>query len=168
MSIPTPVPNGQQQPQQQQERVMKFISGSLTKEPEVRVTTNGSPVSELNLALDTPKGTFYIKVTVWGTAAYYVCNLKKGAKISAYGQYVQRQYQKNDGTTGVSHELQYASVYLDYGYILESVALMVNQMIEQQSAQPTQSAAQAAQPKPQPPKADGTAETSTVYEDYPF
>lgn len=162
MSIPTPVPNGQQQ-QPQQERVMKFISGALTKEPEVRMTSNGSPVSELNLALDTPKGTFYVKVTVWGTAAYYVCNLKKGAKVSAYGQYLRREYQKNDGTTGVSHELQYASVYLDYGYILESVALMVNQMI---TPQPTQ--AQAPQEKPQPTKAENSAETPSVYEDYPF
>lgn len=173
--IPTPQGNqmqGQQTQQQSQERVMKFIFGGLTREPELKITQNGSPVTNLDIAMSTPKGTIYYQVNVWGTAAYYVQNLKKGNKISAFGQYEQSQYTKQDGTTGYTNTLKNASVYLDFGYILESVYSMVQGM-QQQAPQQAQTQQPQAQPQPQvaipSPKADDKfVEVQDMSDDFPF
>lgn len=145
---PQPIP----QPQQQQQPESRFIYGGITQIPEMRITQNNSPVTDLNVAVQENGQTMYYKISVWGNAARAVTALKKGDRIAAYGKYTRREYQKRDGSMGYQDELQYASVFLDFSFILDAVMRMVGgyqqQAPQQQQMQPGSEYAYA-QPQPQ-------------------
>lgn len=84
-----------------------FLVGNLTRDPELRYTPQGTAVSTLRLAANTPfkdkngqlqKDTCFINVVVWGQMAE-VCNqyLKKGSPVFVEGRLQSRSWQTNEG-----------------------------------------------------------------------
>jgi single-strand DNA-binding protein len=84
-----------------------FLIGNLTRDPELRYTPAGSPVTTLRIAVNTPfkdksgqlqKDTCFINVVVWGQMAE-VCNqyLQKGRPVFVEGRLQSRVWQNNEG-----------------------------------------------------------------------
>ncbi len=84
-----------------------FLVGNLTKDPELRYTPQGTAVTTLRIAVNTPfknkngeskSDTCFINVVVWGQMAE-VCNqyLSKGRGIFVEGRLQSRSWQNNEG-----------------------------------------------------------------------
>jgi single-strand DNA-binding protein len=84
-----------------------FIVGNLTRDPELRYTPQGTAVTTLRVAINTPfkdkngqlqRDTCFINVVVWGQMAE-VCNqyLQKGRQIFVEGRLISRSWQDNEG-----------------------------------------------------------------------
>lgn len=84
-----------------------LLIGNLTKDPELRYTSQGTAVVTLRLAVNTPykdksgqtqKSTCFINVVVWAKMAE-VCNqyLQKGRQIFVEGRLQTRSWQGGDG-----------------------------------------------------------------------
>ena len=96
--------------------------GNLGKDPEMRYTPSGKPVTSFSVATshqytnnngETVKETAWFRVTTWGKQAE-VCNqyLKKGSKVLVEGHLMPDQasggpktYTKKDGTPGASYDV---------------------------------------------------------------
>lgn len=83
-----------------------ILIGRLTRDPELRYTTNGMAVAKLGLAVDRPqfnkergKETDFIDVVVWSKLAE-ICanNLGKGRLVAVEGRLQIRSYEDNQGT----------------------------------------------------------------------
>jgi len=103
------------------------FGGTLTKDAELYVTQSGSAVCKLNIAYKTGKPndseygeSAYINVSVWGNQAEIISKiLKKGDTISGFGGAYKREYTKNDGTQGVSNDIDCRLVNLPIDRLLE-------------------------------------------------
>jgi single-strand DNA-binding protein len=84
-----------------------FLVGNLTKDPELRYTPQGTAVTTLRLAVNTPfkdrngqaqKETCFVNVIVWAQMAE-VCNqyLQKGRQVFVEGRLQSRSWQDNEG-----------------------------------------------------------------------
>lgn len=78
-----------------------FLTGRLTKAPEVRSTQNGKSVCTFTLAVDKRKkedGADFLPIVVWGTLAE-VCGkyLDKGRQVAVAGEIHTRSYEAKDG-----------------------------------------------------------------------
>ena len=84
-----------------------FLIGNLTKDPELRYTPQGTPVSTLRIAVNTPykdkngqvqQDTCFINVVAWGQIAE-TCNqyLQKGRLILVEGRLQSRTWKDTDG-----------------------------------------------------------------------
>jgi single-strand DNA-binding protein len=84
-----------------------YAAGNLTRDPELRFTTDGKAVAGLGLAV-TPRrydpaagqwvdGTpTYVDLTVWGAHAEHAADsLRKGDRVIAQGRWVTRTYTAN-------------------------------------------------------------------------
>ncbi len=76
------------------------ISGSLTKDSELRQTPQGSSVCSFSVAVtdrsSKDKETYYFDVSYWGKAGQAVQPyLKKGTKVSVAGRFGWRDYNNN-------------------------------------------------------------------------
>ena len=85
-----------------------FLMGRLTRDPELRYTPQGIPVSDLGLAVNrefTPQGTsekrkdtLFIDVTVWRKHAELCCqHLRKGSPIFIEGRLSLDSWEGQDG-----------------------------------------------------------------------
>lgn len=82
------------------------LVGRLTRDPELRRTTNETPVASFTLAVDDrlkdangQKTTTFISVTVWNQAADNVSKYcRKGSLVGVDGRLHQRTYEKRDGS----------------------------------------------------------------------
>jgi single-strand DNA-binding protein len=84
-----------------------FLMGRLTRDPELRYTPQGIPVSDLGLAVNrefTPQGgekkkdTLFIDVTVWRKHAELCCQyLKKGSPLFIEGRLALDSWEGQDG-----------------------------------------------------------------------
>ena len=80
--------------------------GRLTKDPEIRYTTNGKVVASFTLAVDRPflnqqgqREADFIPVVVWGKAAELVGNsCGKGHRLLVEGRLQIRNFDAKDGT----------------------------------------------------------------------
>lgn len=81
------------------------LIGRLTRDPELRTTTNGKNVTSFSVAVDkrfkpqdgSPTADFF-NVTAWGQTAEFVSNyLSKGRLVSIEGRLQQRSYTTQDG-----------------------------------------------------------------------
>ena len=80
--------------------------GRLTKDPEIRYTTNGKVVATFTLAVDRPflnqegqREADFIPVVVWGKAAELVGNsCGKGHRLLVEGRLQIRNFDAKDGT----------------------------------------------------------------------
>ena len=84
-----------------------ILVANLTKDPEVRYTTNGTAVTTLNVACnrkfksgdELKEETLFVNVVVWGKRAENIREyLHKGSPIFIEGHLKSRSWEKADGT----------------------------------------------------------------------
>ena len=87
-----------------------MIIGNLTKDPEMRTTSNGVDVCSFTVAVNRRKGqqqeADFFRVSAWRERAK-VCGqyLAKGRKVCVVGPVSVKTYQGNDGATKASLEV---------------------------------------------------------------
>ena len=81
-----------------------FLIGRLSRDPELRHTSNGTAVCQINVAISRPVSqgkepeTDFINVTVWNKPAENVAKyLSKGRQIAVEGRIQTRNYDNNEG-----------------------------------------------------------------------
>lgn len=98
------------------------VVGNLVKDPEIRYTQNGKPVTTLRLA-DTPRSlnpatnewedgtTLWLSATVWDSLAENaVASLSKGMRVVVTGSLSQRNYTTKDGQERIELEIKATEV----------------------------------------------------------
>ena len=90
--------------------MQSFIcTGNLTKDVELRETTNGKSVATLSIAVNRSfsNDTDFFNITVWNNQAENCAKfLKKGNKVAIIGSIQNRQYTADDGTKRTVTEIQ--------------------------------------------------------------
>lgn len=93
-----------------------MIVGNLGKDPEMRYTPNGKPVTTFSVAVNRRYGTGegaeqreeteWFRVTAWNKLAE-TCNefLSKGRKVFVEGRFQSRAWETQDGRKGTSLEI---------------------------------------------------------------
>jgi single-strand DNA-binding protein len=92
------------------------IVGNLGRDPELRYTPNGRPVTEFSVAVNQStknqqtgewvEATDWFRVSVWGDRAERAAeNLRKGARVLVDGRFRTREYETKDGRKGLSLEI---------------------------------------------------------------
>ena len=81
-----------------------FLIGRLSRDPELRHTTSGAAVCQINVAISRPVSqgsepqTDFINVVVWNKQAEHVARyLSKGRQIAIEGRIQTRNYDNNEG-----------------------------------------------------------------------
>lgn len=81
-----------------------FLIGRLSRDPELRHTTSGTAVCQINVAISRPVSqgrepeTDFINVVVWNKQAENVAKyLSKGRQIAVEGRIQTRNYDNNEG-----------------------------------------------------------------------
>jgi len=93
-----------------------MIIGNLGRDPEMRYTPSGRPVTEFSVAVSHSKpdgsggwideGTDWFRVTVWGDRAERAAEqFRKGNKVFAEGRFRTREYETRDGQKRISLEI---------------------------------------------------------------
>ena len=86
------------------------IIGSVGKDPELRATSNGTPVCSFSVAVNEKHGTnevtTWFKVTTWGKLAEN-CNryVSKGKQVGVAGSVSASAFTRKDGTVACSIEI---------------------------------------------------------------
>jgi single-strand DNA-binding protein len=89
------------------------IIGKLGRDPELRYTPNGRPVTTFSVAVNQStknqqtgewvEATDWFRVSVWGDRAERAAeNLRKGSRVFVDGRFRTREYETNDGRKGLS------------------------------------------------------------------
>jgi single-strand DNA-binding protein len=97
------------------------IVGNLGRDPELRYTPNGRPVTEFSVAVNQStknqqtgewvEATDWFRVSVWGQPAERAAeNLRKGNRVLVDGRFRTREYETKDGRKGLSLEVTADSV----------------------------------------------------------
>ncbi len=93
-----------------------MIIGNLGRDPEMRYTPNGRPVTEFSVAVGHSRpdgsggwideGTDWFRVTVWGDRAERTAEqFRKGNKVFVEGRFRTREYETKDGQKRTSLEI---------------------------------------------------------------
>lgn len=93
------------------------IPGRLGNDAQLRRTQSGTPVLNFPLATDSGVGekrsTSWVDCALFGRRAESLApHLKKGSAITAFGELVQRQFQRKDGTEGYGLALRVVELEL--------------------------------------------------------
>ena len=96
-----------------------IIMGRLTRDPELRRTQSGTPVTSFSLAVDRDfksqsgeKETDFIDVVAWRDTAEFVCNyFTKGRMAVAEGRLQIREWKDRDGNNRRTAEVVADNVY---------------------------------------------------------
>jgi len=97
------------------------IIGNLGRDPEMRYTPQGKPVTEFSVAVNQStknqqtgewdEATDWFRVTVWGDRAERAAeHLRKGHRVFVEGRFRTREYDTRDGEHRVSMEITADSV----------------------------------------------------------
>jgi single-strand DNA-binding protein len=97
------------------------IVGNLGRDPELRYTPNGRPVTEFSVAVNQStknqqsgewvEATDWFRVSVWGDRAERAAEqLRKGSRVLVDGRFRTREYETKDGRKGISLEVSADSV----------------------------------------------------------
>lgn len=92
------------------------IIGNLTRDPELRFTQSGRPVSSFSVAVNKRKrneagewedaGADFFNVTAWGSLGENLANsLEKGTRVIVTGRLVQRQWETDQGDKRTAVEI---------------------------------------------------------------
>ena len=92
------------------------IVGNLGRDPEMRYTPNGRPVTEFSVAVNQStknqqtgewvEATDWFRVSAWGNLAERTAeNLRKGNRVLVDGRFRTREYETKDGRKGLSLEI---------------------------------------------------------------
>lgn len=92
-----------------------IVSGRLTRDVDLRYTSNGTPVATIGLASDRrykdadnnwQDETTFLRVVAWSQLAERVAeNLKKGSPVMVEGRLSSRQWQDKNDTTRTTIEI---------------------------------------------------------------
>ena len=94
-----------------------MIIGNLGRDPEMRYTPNGRPVTEFSVAVThstrdqatgewSDEATDWFRVTVWGDRAERTADqFRKGNRVFVEGRFRTREFERKDGTKGISLEI---------------------------------------------------------------
>jgi single-strand DNA-binding protein len=94
-----------------------MIIGNLGRDPEMRYTPSGRPVTEFSVAVShrsrdaqtgawADDGTDWYRVTVWGDRAERTAEqFRKGNKVFVEGRFRTREYEARDGQKRISLEI---------------------------------------------------------------
>ena len=93
-----------------------MIIGNLGRDPEMRYTPNGRPVTEFSVAVNQStknqqtnewvEATDWFRVTVWGDRAERTAEqLRKGNRVFVEGRFRTREYETRDGQKRISLEI---------------------------------------------------------------
>lgn len=129
-----------------------FITGNLTRDPELRYTQDGTAVCNFTLAVNGKKDeeAQYFRVSAWRQLGENCAKyLAKGRKALVIGPVSARTYQANDGTTRVSKEVS-----------AQEVEFLSPRSEAEQAPQPVQ--------PPQPPKQQYMDFTPVETDELPF
>lgn len=81
------------------------LIGRLTRDPELRTTSNGTSTTSFSIAVDGYRNqngevhTDFINIVVWNKQAENVCKfVKKGSQVGIQGRISTRSYDAQDGT----------------------------------------------------------------------
>lgn len=82
--------------------------GRITKEIELKTTSNNKYVCSFDIALDDGWGehkkTLYPTIVVWGKQAEFISKQPKGTKVAVVAKYDMRAWQDKDGNKRYNHE----------------------------------------------------------------
>lgn len=98
-----------------------MIIGNLGRDPEMRYTPNGRPVTEFSVAVNQStknqqtnewvEATDWFRVTVWGDRAERTAEqLRKGNRVFVEGRFRTREFEGKDGQKRISLEITADSV----------------------------------------------------------
>ena len=99
-----------------------ILMGRLTKDPELRKSSNDTSITNFTLAIDNPnvdangeRGTTFIDARCFGKVAESVSlHVCKGSKVAVSGAFTSRSYLNKAGEKRVAYEIQVNSVeFLD-------------------------------------------------------
>lgn len=93
-----------------------MIIGNLGRDPEMRYTPNGRPVTEFSVAVNQStknqqsgewiEATDWFRVTVWGDRAERTAEqFRKGNRVFVEGRFRTREYEARDGQKRISLEI---------------------------------------------------------------
>lgn len=94
-----------------------MIIGNLGRDPEMRYTPNGRPVTEFSVAVThssrdqqtgewADESTDWFRVTVWGDRAERAAEqFRKGNRVFVEGRFRTREFERKDGSKGISLEI---------------------------------------------------------------
>ncbi len=90
-----------------------YLIGNLTRDPELTTTSSGVSVCRFSIAVgrrfsnaEGERETDFFNITAWrGTAENCAKFLKKGSKIAVSGSIQIRNYERQDGTKGLSVDI---------------------------------------------------------------
>lgn len=94
-----------------------YIIGRLTKDPELRYTSNDKAVSSYTVALNDGYGehqeTIFVNITTWNKSAEFVSKyFKKGQQIAIIGRLVNNDYTDKNGNN--IHTLNVVSEEIEF------------------------------------------------------
>ena len=98
-----------------------FLIGRITQDPDLKHTTNGTPVCQINVAVNRPRQkdkeaeADFINVIIWDKQGENVAKYQtKGSQIAIEGRLQTGKYQDKDGNTRYKTEIIATSVqFLD-------------------------------------------------------
>src|SRR5215217_850360 len=93
-----------------------MIIGNLGRDPELRYTPSGRPVTEFSVAVNQStknqqtgewvEATDWFRVSIWGDRGERVAeNLRKGNRVLVDGRFRTREYEAKDGQKRISLEI---------------------------------------------------------------
>ena len=95
-----------------------ILMGRLTRDPELRSTTNGTQVTSFTLAVERPKSkdaesvTDFIDIVAWRKTAEFVCKwFRKGQLVAVEGRIQVRPYTDKDGNNRKAVEVVAGEVH---------------------------------------------------------
>lgn len=97
-----------------------FLTGRLTRDPELRHTQNGTAVAAFSLAVDRDfkdkatgeKAADFVDITAWGHTGEFVArNFGKGSAMTVVGRLQMRDWTDKDGNKRWSAEVVVETVY---------------------------------------------------------
>lgn len=122
------------------------VVGNLVKDPEIRYTQNGKPVTTLRLA-DTPRSlnpatnewedgtTLWLSATVWDSLAENAAaSLSKGMRVVVTGSLSQRNYSTKDGQERIELEIKATEVSPSLRYATAQVTRKSGGSVKSSSA----------------------------------
>src|SRR6476659_7129323 len=87
-----------------------MIIGNLGRDPEMRYTPNGRPVTEFSVAVNqstkNQQTNEWVEATVWGDRAERTAEqLRKGNRVFVEGRFRTREFETKDGQKRISLEI---------------------------------------------------------------
>ena len=107
---------------------MRIVTGNITTDPQLRQTSDGTPVADLRIAVNAraktsegeriDAGTEYYTVTAWRREAENVAgSLQKGSRVTVAGTVYRDAYTDSDGAVHVTTRIKPTNpiaITLDY------------------------------------------------------